>query len=423
MSLAASSEVPRLPIRHRDRCRLCDRSDLTKVLSLAATPPANAFVPASAVHDVQLCLPLDVWFCEGCKHVQLLDVVDPSELFRNYVYASGTSPVFVTHFEAYARDIVSRFCLRSGDLVVDIGSNDGTLLSFFKASGQRVLGIDPAEEIARRASNAGVETICAFFTPRLAEQLRDRYGTSRVITANNVFAHIDDLSSTVTAVRTMLDEDGVFVFEVSYLLDVYEQLLFDTIYHEHLDYHSVLSLQPFFLRHGLKLIDAVRVGTHGGSLRGIASRIDNDHPVSNSVSVLVERERAAKLDQAETFRHFAARIDRLGSELGTLLRRLRSDGKTIAGFGAPAKATTLMHQFGIDGNLIDFVVDDSPLKQGLYTPGFHIPVVPSSAIYEKRPDYLLILAWNFAPSIMASHQQFSEDGGQFIVPLPHLEVH
>lgn len=423
MSLPSALDVPGPVLRHRDRCRLCDGTDLTNVLSLAPTPPANAFVPRAALQEEQRRLPLDLWFCQGCTHLQLLDVVDPVELFRHYVYASATSPVFVAHFEGYARDIASRFQLEADDLVVDIGSNDGTLLSFFQARGQRALGVDPAEEIAAQASSAGIETVCAFFTPALARLLRDQFGAAKVVTANNVFAHVDDLSACLSGVRSLLSEDGVFVFEVSYLLDVYEQMLFDTIYHEHLDYHSVISLVPFFERHGMRLIDVTQVSTHGGSLRGIAVPAASDRPVLPTVSVLIAREQAAGLDHAATFQRFGARIDELGAALLTLLRQLRSDGRTVAGFGAPAKATTLMHHFGIDGDLIDFVVDDSPLKQGLYTPGFHIPVVPSQAIYDERPDYLLVLAWNFAPSIMANHRRFAEAGGRFIVPLPRLEVH
>jgi SAM-dependent methyltransferase len=409
-------------LRHRDRCRLCDRDDLTRVVSLAPTPPANAFVTADALGEAQPCLPLELWFCEECAHVQLLDVVEPGELFNNYVYTSGTSQVFRSHFEAYAHAIMERFSIDAGNLVIDIGSNDGTLLSSFKASGHRVLGIDPAEDIARRASAGGIETVCSFLTGELAQQVRSHYGPARVVTANNVFAHIDDLSSAVDAVRMLLADDGVFVFEVSYLADVYEQLLFDTIYHEHLDYHSVLPLVPFFARHGLRLVDALRVDSHGGSLRGFVVPADHPHPVEPSVAALVEHERALGLDRADTFKLFGSRIDRRASDLMGQLRRLRSEGRTIAGFGAPAKATTLMHHFGLDGRVIDYVVDDSPLKQGLYTPGLHIPVLPTSAIYESPPDYLLILAWNFAESIMANHQPFSSGGGHFIVPLPELAV-
>lgn len=411
-----------LGYRHRESCRLCEATDLEKVLSLAPSPPANAFVGASQLDEEQPCLPLDVWFCRRCAHVQLLDVVDPVHLFSEYVYTSGTSSSFVAHFEAYSREVRDRFGVRPGDLVVEIGSNDGTLLRFFQEAGQRVLGVDPARNLAAEATKSGIETLPAFFTRAFAEDIRNRYGSAKVVAANNVFAHIDDLSGVLDGVRRVLAEDGVFVFEVSYLVDVVEKTLFDTIYHEHLDYHSVQPLVPFFARHEMELVDVQRVPTHGGSLRGVAQHAGGPHPRSPSVDDLGELERAMALDRADTFVEFGARIDALGRELVSLLHGLRAEGKRIAGFGAPAKATTLMHHFGIGADLVDFIVDDSPLKQGLYTPGLHLPVLPPSEIYERRPDYLLVLAWNFATPIIRAHQRFQESGGHFIVPAPSVEI-
>lgn len=414
-----------MPRNHhrRSKCRLCGGTRLTGVFSLTPTPPANAFVPAALLAEAQETFPLDVFFCEDCAHVQLLDVVDPALLFEDYVYVSGTSPVFVKHFEDYARDVEDRFRPASGSLVVDIGSNDGTLLRFFKEAGMTVLGIDPAREIARRASESGIETRADFFTPEAARDIRDEKGPAAVVTANNVFAHIDDLKGVTEGVRTLLAPDGVFVFEVSYLADVYEKTLFDTIYHEHLDYHSVKPLVAFFAANGMELIEAVRVDSHGGSLRGMAQPAGGGRPVGASVAELVELEETIGLDRAETWVAYAGRIEVLKAEMLSLLGRLKAEGKTIAGFGAPAKATTLMYHFGIGPEFIDFIVDDSPLKQGLFTPGMHIPVVPSESIYEKRPDCLIVLAWNFAQPIMGRHAAYRDGGGHFIVPLPTLEVY
>ena len=237
----------------RTTCRLCGADDLTRVLSLAPTPPANAFVTADRLGEDQAVFPLDVFFCNVCAHVQLLDVVDPALLFENYVYVSGTSPVFVRHFEDYAADVRSRFAPPAGSLVVDVGSNDGTLLRAFKAAGHATLGIDPAKQIARDATASGIETWPAFFTPTLARQIRVERGPVAVVTANNVFAHADDLAGILNGVRSLLAPEGIFVFEVSYLVDVYEKTLFDTIYHEHLAYHSVKPLIRFFPgeRHGI----------------------------------------------------------------------------------------------------------------------------------------------------------------------------
>lgn len=408
--------------RRRSDCRLCGGTRLTLAFSLAPTPPANAFVPASALATPQARFPLDVFFCEDCAHVQLLDVVDPRILFEHYVYVSGTSPVFVKHFRDYAARISDRFGLGAGDLAIDIGSNDGTLLAAFKDLGLKVLGIDPAIEIANDATRRGIETIAGFFTPGLARKIRSDRGAARVVTANNVFAHADDLKGIVEGVRALLAPDGVFAFEVSYLVDVYENTLFDTIYHEHLAYHSVKPLRAFMAANGMHLFAAERVDSHGGSLRGFAQLKNGPRPEDGSIDTLVALEEGLGLDRAETIKGFARRIDALGRDLRDLLERLKADGKRIAGFGAPAKATTLLYHFGIGPETLDFIVDDSPLKQGLFTPGMHIPVLPSSALFERKPDYALVLAWNFAQPIVEKNARFHEQGGRFIVPLPRIDV-
>ena len=407
----------------RTTCRLCGGQHLSEVLSLAPTPPANAFVSQHQLSKPQETFPLDVFFCEACHHVQLLDVVDPAVLFENYVYVSGTSPLFVKHFDDYAAFVIDTYAPRPGALIFDIGSNDGTLLKAFSRAGYQVLGVDPAKDIAAQASASGIDTITGFFSPAMAEDIQAERGAAGVITANNVFAHIDDLGGVLDGVRTLLADDGVFVFEASYLVDVFEHTLFDTIYHEHLAYHTVAPLVAFMAAHGMELIAAMRVSTHGGSLRAVAQKAGGGRPVSRSVSELIELECRMGLDKAETYRDFGVRIDVLKAELSTLLRAKKAEGRTIAAFGAPAKATTLMYHFGIGSDIIDFIVDDSPLKQGLYSPGMHIPVLPSSAIEQRKPDDIVILAWNFADAIMEKHKSFQASGGQFIVPLPALIVY
>lgn len=406
----------------RSTCRLCDGHDLMRVLSLASTPPANAFVPESALDRPQDRFPLDVYFCRACGHVQLLDVVDPRVLFEHYVYVSGTSPVFVRHFEEYASAVLARFKPTTDGLVVDIGSNDGILLRFFQKAGLRVLGIDPARNIAEDATRAGIETWADFFSPPLAQRIGAERGPAAIVTANNVFAHSDDLRGIAEGVRDLLAPAGVFVFEVSYLADVIEKTLFDTVYHEHLAYHSVKPLVSFFARLGLELFAAERVVSHGGSLRGFVQKAGGPWQADGSVAALVAAEERSGLDRQETIVAFADSIERIKRELTSTLGRLKDEGKRIAGYGAPAKATTLMYHFGLGVDVIDFIVDDSPLKQGLYSPGLHVPVVGPAAIDEKRPDYLLILAWNFAKPIMNKLSNFRASGGRFIVPLPKVEV-
>ncbi|MBI4678530.1 MAG: class I SAM-dependent methyltransferase [Elusimicrobia bacterium] len=411
----------RLATRRTD-CRLCGGSKLVEVLKLTPTPPANAFVKASEISRPQQTFPLDFFLCQDCGHLQLLDVVDPAVLFEDYVYVSGTSPVFVKHFETYAESVISRFSVQPGSLVVDIGSNDGTLLRFFKDAGMKALGVDPAKEIARGATASGIETLPVFFTGKLAGELRVQRGPASVVTANNVFAHADDLKGMLSGVRALLADDGVFVFEVSYLLDVYTKTLFDTMYHEHLAYHSVRPLRDFFKAHGMELISAIRVESHGGSLRGVAQLAGGPRRPDPSVDELIALEAKLGLQTAESLKSFGAKIDAVKTSLQKLLKDLKGQGKSIAGFGAPAKATTLMYHFGLGPDLIDFIVDDSPWKQGLYSPGLHVPVTASQAIYERNPDCLLILAWNFAEPIMAKHKAFSDRGGRFIIPLPEVSV-
>jgi hypothetical protein len=242
------------------------------------------------------------------------------------------------------------------------------------------------------------------------------------VTANNVFAHADDLAGIARGVRDLLAPDGLFLFEVSYLVDVYEKTLFDTIYHEHVSYHAVAPLRPFFAAQGLELIAVERVPTHGGSLRGVVQLAGGPRRPDGSVEELVALEGRLGLQEPAAFRAFAARIAERGRQLGELLGGLRAEGKRVAGFGAPAKATTLMYQFGLGRDAIDFIIDDSPLKQGLYSPGLHVPVRPPSAVAERRPDYLVVLAWNFADSIIAKNAAFRAAGGRFVVPLPEVVV-
>ena len=408
--------------RHRIDCRLCGSQNLSSVLKFEPTPPANAFVTIEEQKTEQVCYPLELNFCNDCFHIQLLDVVNPKTLFENYVYVSGTSSVFIKHFEDYAKYIIKNYSPPKNSLILDIGSNDGTLLQFFKNNSYSVLGIDPAKRIANNASSNGIETLNDFFNYDLSVKIRQKYGSLSVITANNVFAHIDDLTGFVKGIHHLLSKNGIFVFEVSYLLDVITKTLFDMTYHEHLSYHSVISLIPFFKKNGLELIDVIKTNVHGGSIRGIVQLKGGPHKIKDSVQKSIEGELTAKLDKESTYKKFGVNIENQKIELSTLLKKIKDENKTIAGFGAPAKSTTLLYHFNIDSTIIDYIVDDNELKQNLYSPGKHIPIVSSKNIYEKKPDYLLILAWNFAESIIKNHEKFKEQGGKFIIPLPSLKI-
>ena len=407
----------------RESCRMCGEGSLTKAMSLTPTPPGNDFLTKEELGRDEPVYPLDLYFCEACHHIQLGHVVDPKILYqKNYSYVSATSAYFVNHLKHYAKDMVERFDLKPGDLAVDIGSNDGTCLSFFKDKGMKVVGVDPATEIAGKATENGIDTIADFFGYKLAVELRKKYGTAKYITSHNACAHIDNLFDVVKGVEHWLDADGVFVLEVGYFVDVYSNTWFDTVYHEHVDYHTVAPFEKLFNRVGMELISVERISPQGGSIRVMAQKKGGIIKRDDSVDELIALEAKLGLDKAETLRKLNHKISQVRDKLHNLIHSLKADGKSIAGFGAPTKATTLMAHFGLDATVLDFIVDDNPLKQGLFTPITHIPVLSTDALYKMKPDYVLILAWNFAEPIMQMHKKYSEQVGQFILPMPNPEI-
>jgi len=402
---------------------MCNSNSLVEAMSLTPTPPGNDFLAKSELGRDEQTYPLDLYFCEECHHIQLGHVVDPKILYqKNYSYVSATSAYFVNHLKHYAKDMVERFDLKPGDLAVDIGSNDGTCLSFFKDKGMKVVGVDPATEIAGKATENGIDTIADFFGYRLAVELRKKYGTAKYITSHNACAHIDNLFDVVKGVEHWLDADGVFVLEVGYFVDVYSNTWFDTVYHEHVDYHTVAPFEKLFNRVGMELISVERISPQGGSIRVMAQKKGGIIKRDDSVDELIALEAKLGLNKAETLHKLNHKISQVRDKLHNLIHSLKADGKSIAGFGAPTKATTLMAHFGLDATVLDFIVDDNPLKQGLFTPITHIPVLSADALYKMKPDYVLILAWNFAEPIMQMHKKYSEQVGQFILPMPNPEI-
>ena len=402
----------------RKNCRLCNSVSLIKVLELTPTPPANSLVSSDELEIQQEVFPLDVFRCQDCGHLQLLGVVNPDLLFKKYVYVSGTSSVMVRYLENQCDAIIKRLGLKAGDLVVEIGSNDGTLLRFFKKKGMRVLGVDPAKNILPDANQ--IETIPNYFSEKLAAEIVQSHGHAKAICAYNVCAHIDNLAEVVRGVKILLAQDGQFVFEVGYLLDVFKNNYFDTIYHEHLDFHHVKPLKSFFELHGLNLIHSERSDIQGGALVGYVGH--RGSVADLSIEEMIDKEVLSGISEAKCFYDWNKRISKNGEELKIFLQGLRQAGYSIAAFGAPAKATTLMHHFGLDQSIIKYIVDDNPLKQGLYSPGFHIPIFSTDKLILDPPDYLLILAWNFADSIVQNHSAYLKTSGRFIVPLPYLKI-
>ena len=409
-------------LRRRDRCRMCEGPRLELALPIKASPIADAYVPAARLGQVQPTYPLDLYLCLDCGHVQNLDIVDPETLFRDYLFLTSASGGLVEHFRGYAAEVISHFGIRPGSLVVEIGSNDGSLLRFFKDRGMKVLGVDPAREVARQATQGGVPTLPEFFGSAVASSIRAEHGPASVIAANNVFAHADDLADIVNGVRDLLADDGIFVFEVSYLVEIIDKFLFDTVYHEHVSYHSISPLARFFERLGMQLFDVQRIASKGGSIRGFAQRrAGGKRTQTAAVHELIALEQRRGLGSLEPYRAFEGRINVRKKALLDLLDKEVAKGALIAGYGASTTTTTLMWHFELTRKLA-FLADDNPHKHGLFSPGAHIPVVPSGELYVRRPDYVIVLAWIYAEPIIRRHQRFLEEGGKFIIPLPELKV-
>ena len=404
-------------------CRLCDSSCVTLVWSFGNTPLANAFVAADSLDDPEIIAPLDVCRCKHCQLVQLRHTVSPEVLFRNYLYVSSTSQTFMAHFNAYASQCIKRFGLTPQTLVVEIGSNDGVLLKPLSARGIPVIGVEPAEKIAAQANLEGIKTIPTFFTPAVAEQIRQQQGTAKVITCNNAFAHIPDLDDIVQGIKCLMTEDSVFVFEVQYLTDLLEKNLFDLVYHEHLFYYHLSPLILFFSKYGLKIFDVERTSVHGGSIRVFVECEHGPYVVTEGVKEMLSAENEAGLNTDLPYFAFADRIRQNKQKIKSLLRHIKDQGKRVVGYGAPAKATTLMYTFEIGKETLEYIVDDDRrFKQGRFMPGSHIPIVEPARLLADKPDYCLILAWNFAEPIMKSHARFLQQGGQFIIPIPTPRV-
>jgi SAM-dependent methyltransferase len=397
-------------------CRSCGSVRLETFLDLGDTPLADRLLTDADLTQEELVFPLRVAFCEDCSLVQITETVRPEILFcHSYPYFSSFSPALLKHSRENVLDLIARRRLGPSNLVVELASNDGYLLKNYLEAGIPVLGIDPAEGPARAAEKIGVPTRCAFFSRELAGSLRSEGVRADVIHANNVLAHVADTNGFVAAIALLLKDDGVAVIEAPYVEALIEHCEFDTIYHEHLCYFSVTALDKLFRRHGLYLNEIKHLAIHGGSLRLYVEPQEN---VGESVRTQLALERARGLNSIAYFRDFSAKVDALKRDLSVLLRRLKSEGASIAAYGAAAKGATLINTVDIDRDLIDFVVDRNVHKHGSYMPGQHIPIRATEAILEVQPDYVLLLAWNLAEEVFEQQKEFRRRGGKFIIPVP-----
>ena len=401
-------------------CRTCGEKALKTFLSLGPMPIPNGFLKPEQLSAGESYFPLDVAYCENCGLMTLAHVVRADIMFRNYVYIPGTSTTMVEHFGEMAKNITERFKLSNSSLVIDIGSNDGTLLKQFKSLGVKVLGIDPAENIAKEATKQGVETLPEFFGEKVAKEVAKKKGQADVITGTNVIAHIDNLVDVMKGVDELLKDDGVFIGEFPYLVDLIENGEFDTIYHEHLSYFSIRSLLALAERTNFEIFDAIRTNVHGGSIQVFFRRRGKTRePFVNELVIL---EKAKRLDSIEPFEDFARRTLMKKEELTKVLKELKAQGKRIVGYGAAAKGNVLTNFFRVGPDLLDYIVDSIKYKQGLYTPGLHIPIYPESKLLEDMPDYALIFAWNFADEIVEKNSEYKKRGGRFITTIPSIKI-
>lgn len=405
---------------HRDNCRLCRSKKIQLVVKLAPIPLAEKYTSTADAKGAE-SFPIDLYMCLDCGHVQVLDVIDSDTLWDDYTYHSGQTKGIVEHFEQVAGKVVSRHGPAAGSLVIDVGSNDGSLLRQFKQRGHKVLGIDPAKDIASNATASGIGTIPELMSVSLAREIRDKHGPASVITAFNVFAHADDMGGMADSIRTMLAADGVFLFEVQYLMDIIDHMLLGTIFHEHMSHHSLKPMIQFLGLHDMELIDVERVTIQKGSIIGTAQPKGGPRKAGPAVAELLALETARRLDRPETVMEFGRKLDKLRSQTAKLVHEWKGRGATVAGYGAARSGPTLIAQLDL-GKVIGCIFDDHPQKVGKFSPGDRIPVLPTSELYKRRPDYVIILAWIHAKKIIAGNRKYLEDGGHFVVCCPEVQV-
>jgi 2-polyprenyl-3-methyl-5-hydroxy-6-metoxy-1,4-benzoquinol methylase len=406
---------------HTQACRFCAENLTETFADLGMSPLSNAFLRPSQANAMEKFYPLHAYVCSACRLVQLAEFETPETIFSDYLYFSSVSESWLTHAQTYAQTMIPRLNLNKNSEVIEIASNDGYLLQYFAQSNIKVLGIEPAANVAQHAIVKNIPTEIAFFGQATAQRLRETGHAPALIAANNVLAHVPDINDFVAGLKTLLPQTGTITVEFPHLERLIAENQFDTIYHEHFSYFSLLTAEKILAHHGLTIFDVEELSTHGGSLRIFAAHTDTK-PISPNVTNIRNREIAAGLDSQTIYANFATQIAETKYALLDFLIKTHREGKKIAAYGAPAKGNTLLNFCGIRADLLPFTVDRSPHKQGLLLPGSHIPIHPPEKILAEKPDYLLILPWNLRDEICTQMQQIRTWGGKFVLPIPTLTI-
>lgn len=403
-------------------CRFCSSRLTETFVDLGTSPLSNSYLTQPDLRKKEMFYPLHAKVCSDCFLVQLPQLESPENIFTEYAYFSSYSDSWLRHSAAYTEMMIERFSMNDQWKVIEIASNDGYLLQYFKNKNIPVLGVEPAENVAKVARDKGIPTLSVFFGKSTAEKISGDQQADLLI-ANNVLAHVPNLNDFVSGLKTLLAPQGILTLEFPHLLRLMKENQFDTIYHEHFSYFSLLTVQKVFAHHQLSIFDVEEAPVHGGSLRiFVKHEQDSSKSITNAPARILEEEKREGLDHIKTYRSFSDRVEKLKQELLEFLLKVKNAGKTIVGYGAPAKGNTLLNYCGINKDFLPFTVDKNPYKQNRYLPGTRIPIAHPDQIKEQKPDYLLLLPWNLKNEIMDQMACIKEWGGQFVVPIPTLQV-
>lgn len=403
----------------KSNCVLCGGKKLSKLVKLKDTPLANSY--DNTINIKKNKFPLELVICRACNHVQLKHIVDKKLLFSNYLYVSGTSKVFVDHFKKFVKKVINNKLVKKNDFVLEIGSNDGTLLKIFQQNKIKVLGVDPAKNLVKISNRQNIQTLNSFFNFEITKKIKLNFPHPKLIIANNVFAHTDELQEFITNINILMHSDTIFIFEVQYLMDMINNYYFDMIYHEHTSYHTIQPLIKFFEIYNLIIFKIDKIPTHGGSLRFYVKKNLKLKKLNKNILSKVSLEAKNKIHLKSTYINFFKNINNLKNELHIILSKQIKLNKKIIAYGAPAKATTFLYHLNIY-KYFDYVIDDNMLKQQKYLPGTNIKIVSNSFLEKFNPDYVIILAWNFSNSIIKNNRKKLSKNAKFLIPFPQLKV-